>query len=319
MTRFKNIIFVLLLVSLFVEVLIIFPQYLDKIESDPKPAPKAANDNSAEQRIGGVHLVESQKGSRDFELFSKVAMAFEKEAKWKLEDVKVQFYNQEQIDFTVTGKTGTADTKSKDIKIAGDVIIASANGYVFESKEVDYKAKGREIVSPGSIKMRAPKDEKGDEMILTGSEMTVLVDQSKMTVKNNVKASKKLSGAKKFELTSDTAELSGRSKEVAFNGQVKINYNTSMIEAPSAVFHYSKTDKLEGIIFSGGVRVSDGDRYALSNQMSLDVNSNKFVFTGQPRVYQNNDELTGDQIVFLDGGKKVKVENIRARVENKKK
>src|SRR5690606_1756963 len=157
-------------------------------------------------------------------------------------------------------------------------------------------------------------------MTLTGQEMEVLVDESKMIVKNEVKAKKKLRGGKKLEITGDSVELSGRGKEVRFLGHVIINYDGSKIEAPLAAFGYSPdSSKLQNIIFNGGVRVSDDDKYALSDEMNLDLLANRFTFTGQPRVYQNNDELTGEKIIFLDGGKKVKVEKIRARVENKKK
>jgi LPS export ABC transporter protein LptC len=318
MTRIKNLIFVLLLTFLFVEVLVIFPSYLEDIESDPIPAPTAKQANSAEQKMEGVHLVESRQGARDWELFSERAEAFESKNMWELLKVKVQFYNQDHIDFTVNGNEGNIDTKSKNMKIAGKVILASANGYRFETDQVLYQSETREIVSPGPIRMTAPKDEHGEEMILRGSEMVVHVDQSKMIVKNDVKASKKLSTGKKLELISDAAELSGRGKEVQFQGHVVINYAGSKIEAPVAAFTYAPDkSKLQNIIFNGGVRVSDQDKYALSDEMNLDVLTNKFTFTGQPRVYQNNDELTGDKIIFLDGGKRVKVEKIKARVENK--
>jgi hypothetical protein len=35
------------------------------------------------------------------------------------------------------------------------------------------------------------------------------------------------------------------------------------------------------------------------------------VFRGQPRLVQNNDELNGEEIIFLEGGKKVKVEKVK--------
>jgi lipopolysaccharide export system protein LptA len=44
------------------------------------------------------------------------------------------------------------------------------------------------------------------------------------------------------------------------------------------------------------------------------LNKNEFVFDGRPRVVQDNDELRGDRIVFLDGGKKVKVQNAKLKV-----
>jgi lipopolysaccharide export system protein LptA len=52
--------------------------------------------------------------------------------------------------------------------------------------------------------------------------------------------------------------------------------------------------------------------------VKVDFESNRFVFRGNPRVVQNNDELRGDEIVFLDGGKRVQVKSARAKVDQKR-
>jgi LPS export ABC transporter protein LptC len=318
--RLKNTIFVLILVFLFVEVLIIFPKHLEKIEADPAVPEQSHEDAGAEQKMKGIHLVESQRGSRDWELFANAAEGTQGKGAWDLHEVKVQFYNQEKIDFVVTGKGGSIDSESRNLKIAGDVKITSNNGYIFESEEVLYQAKKREIVSPGPIFMKGPKDSQGDGLQVHGAQMLVEIDQSKMTVRDHIRAEKNMHGSRRFDLISDLAEFSGRHREARFTGNVVINYDSTKIEGPSAAFLYnSKKQTLKNIIFSGGVRVSNDDKYALSDEMNLDVEANKFTFTGQPRVYQNSDELSGQQIIFLDGGKKVKVENIRATMDDKKK
>ena len=38
------------------------------------------------------------------------------------------------------------------------------------------------------------------------------------------------------------------------------------------------------------------------------------MFDGKPRVVQDNDEVRGDRITFLDGGKKVNVQNAKIKV-----
>ena len=150
--------------------------------------------------------------------------------------------------------------------------------------------------------------------------MVVYIDESRMLVKDQIQASKQLKDSKKFDLSSGTAEFSGKNREAKFLTNVVIKFNDSKIEGPSAIFSYGKVKStLKNIILSGGVRVSKEDKYAVSDVMNLDIEANQFTFSGNPRVYQNNDELRGQQIVFLDGGKKVKVENVRAAVGDKKK
>ena len=75
---------------------------------------------------------------------------------------------------------------------------------------------------------------------------------------------------------------------------------------------------LSSVAVKGGVKVSDADKFATSESVNLDLLANKYVFKGSPKIIQNNDELTGEEIVFLEGGKKVKIEKVRAKMENKK-
>ncbi|MNL10806.1 hypothetical protein D3C87_1316180 [compost metagenome] len=63
--------------------------------------------------------------------------------------------------------------------------------------------------------------------------------------------------------------------------------------------------------------MSDVDKYATSESVNLDLLADKYVFKGRPKVIQNNDELSGEEIIFLEGGKKVKIERARAKMEKK--
>ncbi|MEN0057954.1 MAG: LPS export ABC transporter periplasmic protein LptC, partial [Bdellovibrio sp.] len=168
MAKFKNLILTILLALLFVEILIIFPSRLeheDEAEVRARVEEQArrtlekeerikrgekVNEPSAlaEQKMQGVHLVESQQGHRDWELFASSAEGSEGAGTWKVLKVRVLFYNQEKVEFTVTGDMGTIDYKSKDLSIVGNVITRSENGYIFESPSVFYSAKTRQIESP---------------------------------------------------------------------------------------------------------------------------------------------------------------------------
>ena len=318
--RFKNMALVAILIFLFIEILIIFPQHLEKLETEATTVYPKNDNNEALQKASGIHLVESQKGSHDWELFAKDAEGNQGNISWLLKTVKVQFYNKEKIDFVVTGQSGKIDMKSKGMKIMGDVKIISTNGYVFQTDEVIYDAGKRLIISRGPISMQGPKDEQGAGLKVLGSEMVIEIEQSKMLVKNQIRASKQLNDHKVIDLSCGHAEFSGKNHEAKFMDNVVIHYNDAKIAGPAATFIYEKNKStLKNIIFSGGVRVSSDDKYAISETMNLDIDANKFTFLGHPKVYQNNDELSGQQIVFLDGGKKVKVENVRATMDDKKK
>lgn len=303
-----------LLIFVFFEVLIVFPQKIEKSRMTEINKLTHPDEQQAEQRMSGVHLVESKSGMKDWELFSASAETFKNKPEWILTVVKVIYFNQNQQEFTVTGDRGFVDTQTKNMVIVGNVKIQSVNGYEFSSKEVFYKSQLRQIQGPHPILMRGPKDEQGEGLHLTGNSMLVFIDQSKMQINDGIHAEKANREGKSFVLTSQTAEFSVKNKSAKFIGVVAMEYGKLKVQGPEAAFNYgSGKDILSSIQVSGGVRVSDEDKYATSESVYLDLLTNKFTFTGKPRVFQNNDEISGDQIVFYEGGKKVKVENLNAK------
>lgn len=320
MGRFRNWFFIGLLILLFAEVLIVFPLKLGRHSDDEAPvsaedAKELSGPGPAEQKMGGVHLVESQKGARDWELFAEEAEGNQGKGNWNLKKMKVLYYNNEKIEFTVLGDEGSVDP-SRDMRVRGNVTTTSANGYVFKTQEIFYDSKTRRITSPSRVLMQGPADGDGSGMKVTGARMVVEVDTSKMTIPADVRAERTLKNGKRVGVVSDAAEFSGRNKQARFIGNVVMDYDRARLEGPEAAFFQSdKGDFLSNVRFSGGVKVSDVDKFATSENLNLDLLANKFIFTGRPKVYQNNDELSGEQIIFLEGGKKVRVEKVRARSE----
>lgn len=318
LAKYTRLFFVLLIGALVLEILLGFPIRLDlKLDEDePRPVQDLTKMTGAEQKMSGVHLVESRAGNRDWELYAEAADGYSAKGTWELKNVKVLFYSEDRVQFTVTGKAGTIDSKTKDMNISGDVLTLSANGYRFQAPQVNYLAKSRLLKSEASIKMTGPPDGGGQSMVLTGDKMETQVDQSLITINENVHAVKLLENGRKFSINSNGAEFSGTSYAARFFDKVSIELDSMKIDGPEARFQYNKDqDFLKSIVVQGGVKMTDVDKYATSEQVKFEPLENKFVLTGRPRVVQNNDEIQGDQIIFIDGGKKVKVENIRARMD----
>jgi len=172
------------------------------------------------------------------------------------------------------------------------------------------------IKTPDAIKMLGPPDDRGKGMVLTGIGMDANVEQSLMKILNKVSASKDLNDGKQFQIQSNSAEFSGKDRRARFMEDVAIDVGSVKMQGPEAQFDYRPgVDILQSVVVKGGVKVSDVDKFATSDTVKFDPEQNKFTFNGRPRVVQNQDEITGEQIVFIDGGKKVKVEKIRAKVE----
>jgi lipopolysaccharide export system protein LptA len=95
-------------------------------------------------------------------------------------------------------------------------------------------------------------------------------------------------------------------------------YDQIKIDGPMATFNFiEKNASLESIFVQGGAQVSDHEKVATSKTLNFNVLKNEMTFLGQPKVVQNDDVLSGEEIIFIDGGKKVKVQNVKATLEKK--
>lgn len=304
----------LLLLSLFGLILIFSPKDLDG-QDTPNPAEDAAPPaNKIAQKMGGVHLVESRSGTRDWELFASAAEGYEGKQVWALTDIKVVFYAENNVTFTVTGNTGNIEIDTKNMDIKGNVQMNSSNGYKFRSDSMTYNAGTRMIVAPTTVKMLGPSKTSAPDMQVDGDRMTTNLADNRMLVEGHVKT-QKLVDEKQMMILSEVAEFSGVDNSARFKGNVEIEVNSMKIVGPEAEFRYGKKSSLDSVFVNGGVKVSDVDKWATSENVSVDFIGNQFVFRGAPRVVQNQDELVGEEIVFLDGGKRVRVKGAKAQVD----
>jgi LPS export ABC transporter protein LptC len=313
MRNLKRVLFSLLLIFIIVEVIFIFPKKLETANTVVDSNTLSQEKEKAEQKMDGVHLVEAQKGNRDWELFAEKARGYQGEGDWFLKKVKVQFYNQNRIDFVVTGEEGEIDGKTRNIKVKGKVVTKSNNGYTFYTEELFYHSAQRKIISPGKLKMTGPNDEQGEGLVLDGYNMHVLVDSSEMKIFKDVQANKKLKDQQNLKIQSESALFSGLNKEAHFENNVTLLYNQMVIEGPDCFFNYSADMKtLEFIRLKGGVSAKDKKRRAVSQELEVNLRNNMFKFNGNPKIYQDDDEIKGEEILFLDGGKKIKIQKVKA-------
>ncbi len=221
------------------------------------------------------------------------------------------------MDFVVVGDKGEIESQTKNMSIQGKVITTSSNGYKFESESIKYFSKERYLKAPDKIKMIGPSDEKGEGLTLDGVGMEAWVEKKEMKILSSVNAKKTLFEGKTFLINSDSAFFSGQSSSAKFIGSVELSLDNYKVRGPQAEFqNRTGTEFLQSIIVMGGAKVLGGDKFATAETITYDPYEDKYVLKGLPKVIQNQDEITGEQIVFLNGGKKVKVENISGKVEN---
>ncbi|MBX3021523.1 MAG: LPS export ABC transporter periplasmic protein LptC [Bdellovibrionales bacterium] len=282
-------------------------------------SPAAPGTSDVDQVMDGMHMTGTQEGAKEWELWSDKAMSFKARETWELETVKAVFFSDSGVTFTVTGKKGKVQTKSKNLVVEGDTVTRSSNGYVFRTASMEYNSATKRLNAPARVDMTGPKDEQGNSLRLTGASMEASLLDSTMEVKRDVKAEKTLDRGRHAFIRSQRATFSGKDRAAKFFGDVVLDVDSMRITGPAANFEYAAgSDTVKSVLFTGGARVSDADKWATAQNVKVDFDANRFVFRGNPRVVQNNDELRGEEIVFLDGGKRVQVKGARAKVDEKR-
>jgi LPS export ABC transporter protein LptC len=325
MNKRNGIILALLFIILVIEIIVISPKELgispaDDVEQEGPPAPSG----SAGQIMRDVHLVQAKVDGKEWELWASRALKPKDNEKWVIEHVKVKFFADKGVTYTVTGKKGEVipNGKVSDLQIMGDVETKSSNGYTFKTQSSVYESKKRHLTSPEEVEMAGPPDKDGHQLHLTGANMTADLATNEISINRNVHATKNVSDKDHTErlanIQSQRALFSGKTKLAQFFGNVVIEIDTMQVTGPVAKFAYdSNSENLDSMQVGGGVRLTDTDKFATSGSLNILFKENRVVFEGSPRVVQNGDEIVGDKIVLLDGGKRVQVLNAKAQIDPK--
>jgi LPS export ABC transporter protein LptC len=319
MKRYSTYVLTSLLVLLIIEIIIVAPTDIEekKIESQQEAGNgEELNDkDNIEQQIKSMHVVETSEELKSWELWAELATGFRRSNQLTLDIVKADFFSSQGTSFKVVGKSGHFFSDTKDMNIMGNVVTESSNGYVFRTEEIEYKSKTKQLISKSRVEVVGPRDVGQKPLYITGASMQANLSEGIMLIKNSVRAEKNINSVKNLVVEARSAELSSNSKAIKFSGNVTIDIEGMKISGPDALFHFDgNADILKTIEVAGGVSVKDLNKSATSNQLKINLADNKFIFDGNPRIIQDEDEVSGDRIIFLDGGKKVKIENAKVKV-----
>lgn len=283
-------------------------------EKNKKPQ-EPARRKAVEQKMVGVHLVENSNNAKGWELRADEATGSSEEL-WVLKKVKVEFFNENQSSYVVSGDVGEINGQTKNMLIRGQVITQSANGYQFQTNDMNYLADSKMLVSDNLVSMLGPEDKSGAGFKLNGQGFRIDLKTNKMYIESNIEASKEMDN-KNFHVTSNAAEFSNKNQEALFSGNVHMTFDKTKVTAPQAFFRYSEKQKaLQSILLKDKVVLKDEGKSAVCQQLLMNLIDDTMTLSGQPKVQMGEDEIQGEEIVFLEGGKKVKMNKVK--IDSKK-
>lgn len=314
----------LILFFIFIQFLVFNPTDLNSELTELKTAEQIQqlaqsqkSQKSIEQKASGIHFVESVNHLKGWELFAEEATG-SADAQWVLKKVKIEFFAEDQSSYTVVGEVGEIDGSTKNILIRGEVITTSTNGYQFKTNDLRFEEKTKSLKSDDRVEMKGPQDPSGPGFLLNGIGFNVDLNKNIMMILSSVEAHKVIQN-KKFDLNSNQALFSNKNQEGQFLGKVKLKYDKTLIEAPEALFKYSaEQKKLKTILLKDKVFLKELGRNGVCNELEMDLELDKMTLRGSPKVQMEEDEITGEEIVFTDGGQKVKINNVKVMGQLKK-
>lgn len=272
-----------------------------------------------EQVLSGSDLVGTEGEKKVWELTASQARKKKGKDNWVLDKVNVKFFGENSAFYTAVGKNGFVDENQSKLKIQGDVVITSSNGYVMNTEVIFYKTNGRTIDGPEHVKVIGPKEAKGDggPLYMESDTFDANLNSNIINLKKNVRGRKKMSGGRNMKISSREAMFSGQSNIAVFRKDVVIDVDSMTITGPRAKFVY-KEGELHSCFIDGGVKIKDIGKWGVAGEAEVFFKEDKYVFKNSPKVVQGDDQLIGDEIVIYDGGERVQVKKAKTRYNTNK-
>ncbi len=112
--------------------------------------------SKADIRIEKARYVETKNGRKEWELEADSAQYFKNDNLTVFGNVKVVFYSQKGVNYTLTGREGKLRNDTKDMDIAGDVTVTSTDNYRLKTDSLKYVAANRQISTKDKVFFTGP-------------------------------------------------------------------------------------------------------------------------------------------------------------------
>ena len=286
-----------------------------------QPVSTSEMEGGVKQSLSDTYLIKSQ-GSR--KLWELKAMEVHKEknsTEWSLNFVDAKLFGENNVTYRVTGKTGFFDDNQKYLKINGNIRIFSSNGYTLDTSVIHYNAKTRSVVGPELVELRGFSEEEEEEenpLFVRGDSFEAHLKTNTINLKKNIYGEKKMSGGRSMQITSKEALFNGDSKDILFKDSVTVTVESLVMTGPQARFKY-KDNKLHSLFMDGDVKINDMKRWGQAGEIEIFFNQDKYILRGSPKVIQADDHVIGEEIIFFDGGNRIRVKKARTKYNTKDK
>jgi LPS export ABC transporter protein LptC len=288
----------------------------------PEAPSQVAVDDEYVHTLKTVHLVESFKDNKEWELFAQSARNRASTASWQLIKVKVNFLDPQGQLTKVVGDEATFHSKERKLNIYGNVVVETPNGYVIKTKEIFYTSQDRQLFTLSEVEIL--RGEMGNLKKRPGSSirggfMRTSMQEQEILLGGEVKVFRDLNQGRKLTVESGQAKLSRNQGSAEFYEEVKINWASNQFSGEKAQFLYNeKLNQLKKVILTGNVKLQSDTRYASCDKAVLNIQSGISELVGNPRIVEADNQITGDIILLNHEEDTVQVKSVKASFQERK-
>ena len=123
-----------------------------------------------------------------------------------------------------------------------------------------------------------------------------------------------------INIVSDSMEAETKTNKVVFRGNVVARQKDVTITSNELIATYSDGGKeLKEVLATGNVRITQQDKIAVAEKALFLNVERKIILTGNPKVWQGKDVISGDEIVYyLDVDRTEVKGKVRATIQPRK-
>lgn len=135
-----------------------------------------------QSRLTGIYMIEEDQGKKLWELWADNAQVYGDGDNILLEKIKALLYLENGRKVRIRGEKGKINGKTKNMELAGQVIIVNSEGTSILADYLKWFAQEREIRSSYPVTIR------GGGMEIKGKSMVTYVDRETLVLRKDVKA-----------------------------------------------------------------------------------------------------------------------------------
>ncbi len=138
--------------------------------------------SDADLNVDKVHVVQNTKGVKEWELWADSAKVYREKDVTVLRNLRLRLYPKNGKPADVSARRGTMENKSRNMKISGNVIVRTAQGFSLQTESLYFRPQENRIDSDSRVRIE------GKRFRLSGTGLAGRTDLGHYELKEKVRA-----------------------------------------------------------------------------------------------------------------------------------